>query len=174
MRPGNLERNNYVRKQIETATIKQLEDRELKDISINEIVEAAGVSRVSFYRNYEDKEDIVRTCIARLILDWHGKNAERFDQAKKENGNDDVMLTSLFNFLQKNKDLMMLLEKRNLFYLFKDAFIGLYGPKPEYPNVGAYVSAYVFYGMYGWIEEWVKRGMQESGDEMISLLHQNR
>lgn len=174
MRLGNLERNNYVRKQLEKASIELLKEKELKDITINEIVDAAGVSRVSFYRNYEDKEDVISTFIARLILDWHTKNVKQFEEAKKNTGTDDLMLKSLFNFLKENKDLMVLLQNRKLFYLFRDAFIGLYGPKPEYPNIGAYISAYAFYGIYGWIEEWVKRGMQESGEDMINLLKQSR
>jgi len=162
MRPGNAERNNYVRSHIEDATMELFAEKELRDISIGEIVERAGVSRVSFYRNYEDKEAIVKSYISKLILGWHQENDERFTQAKLETGNDDVMLSSLFGFLKSHEQLFLILEKRNMFYLFKDAFLGLYGPKPEYPNAAAYASAFAFNGICGWIEEWVHRGMQES------------
>lgn len=46
----------------------------------------------------------------------------------------------------------------------------LFGPKPEYPNFGAYVAAYFSYGLFGWIEEWFARGMQETSEEMTILL----
>ena len=169
---SNLERNSYVREQIETATMHLLAERELREISVSQVTEAAGVSRVSFYRNYEDKEDVVKTYIGRLILGWHKENADRFVAAKAETGKDDVMFESLFGFLKDHVDLFTLLEKRGMFYLFKDALLGIYGPKPEYPNGVAYVSAFAFHGICGWIEEWVRRGMRESGREMVALLAQ--
>ena len=43
------------------------------------------------------------------------------------------------------------------------------GAKPEQPNVVAYTSAFIAFGLYGWIEEWFKRGMQESPEEMARL-----
>ncbi|MGN0597366.1 MAG: TetR-like C-terminal domain-containing protein [Ruminiclostridium sp.] len=39
----------------------------------------------------------------------------------------------------------------------------------EQPNVVAYTTAYLSYGLYGWIEEWFKRGMQETPKEMDEL-----
>ena len=34
----------------------------------------------------------------------------------------------------------------------------------------AYTTAYFSYGLYGWIEEWFKRGMKETPKEMAELL----
>lgn len=170
MRLGNQERNNYVREHIESATMELFMERDIRDISIDEIVDKAGVSRVSFYRNYEDKEDIIKTHISKLILDWHEENGERFAKAKEKTGNDNVMLSSLFGFLRKHENLFIVLKERGMFYLFRDSFLSIYGPKPEYPNGIAYVAAYAFYGICGWIEEWVNRGMPESEEEMMALL----
>jgi len=167
MRPGNLERNTYVRKQITKATLELLQDNELDKIPIGQIADRAQVSRVSFYRNYDSKEDVLKTHVARLMLDWDkslgGGN-------KPDGGLDDDQLASLFGHLKNHADLYQLLERRGLLYLLRDALKELYGPKPEHPNFGAYLAAFVFYGMYGWIEEWVARGMQESGEEMAALL----
>lgn len=172
MRMNNLERNKYVCEQIENAVLKLLQQKELNAISIKEITEEAQVSRVSFYRNYDDKEDVLKTYIGRMVLTWGEENKERFDKAKAESGNSNLMLSELFSFLKSHEDLIQLLQKRGLFDIFRDSFLELYGPKPEYPNAGAYLSAFFFYGLYGWIEEWVKRGMQESGDAMVQLFAQ--
>lgn len=43
------------------------------------------------------------------------------------------------------------------------------GPKEEQSNAEAYVSAYFSYGLYGFIEEWFKRGMKESSEEMAEM-----
>lgn len=170
MRLGNLERNAYVCKQLEDAMLALLKEKELKDISINELVDKACVSRVSFYRNYTDKEDLIKTALGRKILTWYKQNQEKFDKAKAESGSDNAMLSALFTFLKKDKELFLLLQERGLFYLFRDCFLELYGPKKDYPNGSAYISAFFFYGIYGWIEEWVRRGMQESGKEMMEML----
>jgi hypothetical protein len=52
----------------------------------------------------------------------------------------------------------------------KDVLVQICGPKPEYPNLGAYTAAFISYGLYGWVEEWIARGMQESPEEMAELL----
>ena len=44
------------------------------------------------------------------------------------------------------------------------------GPKPEYPNLGAYKAAFITCGFYGCIEEWIAWGMQESAEDMAARL----
>ena len=57
----NAEKNRFVKKKITDALLTLLETEELKGISVSRIAADAGVSRISFYRNYKDKEDILRT-----------------------------------------------------------------------------------------------------------------
>ena len=40
-------------------------------------------------------------------------------------------------------------------------------------NMAAYTLAFIANGVLGWIEEWLKRGMCESEETMISLLKMN-
>lgn len=157
-------KNTYVKHQITNSLLDLLKIKELKSISISELTSTAQVSRVSFYRNYDEKEDVLRGYLNKLILDWHVEYDESGVNSEEE------MLGSLFEHFSKNKSFYLLLSQRNLFYLLKDVLKELYGPKPEYPNFGAYVAAYFSYGLFGWIEEWFARGMQESAEEMTSLL----
>ena len=34
----------------------------------------------------------------------------------------------------------------------------------------AYTKSFIAYGTYGWIEEWINRGMQESAGAMAEML----
>lgn len=170
MRLGNIERNSYVKKQIESATIKLLKEKELKSITVNDIAEKSNVSRVSFYRNYESKEDIIKSYIGRQLYNWYSHNKENFIKMKAETGRDDEMLGSLFGLLIEHKDLYLLLYKRGLLYFLHDTLRDIYGPNHDYPNFHAYLMAFFIYGVYGWIEEWISRGMQESAQEMTILL----
>lgn len=168
MKMGNLERNTYVRERITNATLDLLKEKDMKKITVGDISEHAQVSRVSFYRNYDTKEDILKSYISKLLVDWQINSPEV--KQKEKTGKDDEMLGSLFGLLKEHSEFFLLLNNRSLLYLLRDSLKEIYGPKPEYPNFGAYFSAFIFYGIYGWIEEWIARGMQESTEEMTLLL----
>ncbi len=161
---NNEEKNTYAKTQVKNATIALLKERELDDISIGLISETAQVSRNAFYRNYKNKEEIVFEYIRDMILAW--------DQEYKKEGKDSnsEMYGSFFMHLSDNREFYLLLKKRNLFHLFLRVMISLFGPKPEYDNTWAYTTAFISYGTFGWIEEWISRGMQESAETMTALL----
>lgn len=54
--------------------------------------------------------------------------------------------------------------------LLKDIIFNIFVPRKEYPNFTAYTVAFIANRIYGWIEEWFLRGMQESGVEMTEML----
>ena len=57
---SNLEIKKLTRESIQTALILLLQEKKWEDITITNIVERAGVSRMAYYRNYESKEDILK------------------------------------------------------------------------------------------------------------------
>ena len=161
---NNTEKNSYVKKQITSALLRLLKDKELKDISVSEITTAAHVSRISFYRNYDDKDTIIKEYIHLTLNEWN-KN-----HPKTRQHTEDDILGDIFAYITEYKDFYLLLRDRGIFYFFKDIIMDALGPKAEYPNFGAYTAAFIANGIYGWIEEWFLRGMQESGEEMTKLL----
>lgn len=160
----NAEKNSYVKKQITNSTLRLLKEKELKDISISEITTTAKVSRISFYRNYDDKDTIIKEYISLTLNEWNK------DHPKVGEYTEDDILGDIFAYIIEYKDFYLLLRDRGIFYFFKDIIIDILGPKAEYPNFGAYTAAFIANGIYGWIEEWFLRGMQESGEEMTRLL----
>ena len=40
---------------------------------------------------------------------------------------------------------------------------------PEMQNLETYTKSFWAYVIYGWMLKWIKRGMQESGSELIEL-----
>ena len=67
MNMNNEQKNTWVKRQITAALLNLLKEKKLADISISELTDRAGVGRVSFYRNYQAKEDILREESDRLI-----------------------------------------------------------------------------------------------------------
>ena len=160
----NTEKNSYVKKQITNALLRLLKEKELKDISISEITATAEVSRISFYRNYDDKDTVIKDYIHLTLNEWN-KNHPKTSQHTE-----DEILGDIFAYITEYKDFYLLLRDRGIFYFLKDIIMDALGPKEMYPNFVAYTQAFIANGIYGWIEEWFLRGMQESGEEMTRLL----
>lgn len=74
-------------------------------------------------------------------------------------------------YLKQHSDIMILIQERGLFYLFKEGYLALWGPSAEMDNMTAYTLSFIANGVLGWIEEWLKRGMTESAETMIELLN---
>ena len=53
--------------------------------------------------------------------------------------------------------------------IMTETIIGTIQIMPEMPNLEAYMKSFWAYGIYGWMLEWIKRGMQESGNELKAL-----
>ena len=67
MNMNNEQKNTYDKKQILTALLDLLKEKPLSDISVSELTSKAEIGRVSFYRNYQNKEDILKEESDRLI-----------------------------------------------------------------------------------------------------------
>ncbi len=164
---NNTEKNTYVKNQIIDTSLKLLEENDWKDISISQITSSAEVSRNSFYRNFSDKEDILFQYTKNLITAWN-KEYEKLGLDSNSS-----LYSSLFQHLYENREFYLLLKKQNLFHLVLNVLLDMAGPKPEQDNMTAYVTSFISYGTYGWIEEWIARGMQESAETMAALLSSN-
>ncbi len=161
---NNIEKNTFAKNQVETAIIELLKDHEINELTIGDITSKAQVSRNAFYRNYTDKEGIIRSYLRNLYQLWK----RSFEQTGSTSNND--LYGSLFAHLKEYEDTYLLLEKRHLFYIFHQVMMEDSGPKPEDDNLTAYLKAFITQGSLGWIEEWIARGMQESADTMVALL----
>jgi len=75
-----------------------------------------------------------------------------------------------FTHLTDHADLYQLLYQRGLLCLLKNELMKLFGPKESYTNFPAYVSAFAADGLYAWVEEWLKRGMPESAEEIFRFM----
>lgn len=155
------EANEFVKECITTALLKMLKERDFSDITITDLVKRAGVSRISFYRNYESKEDVLRKHIHLLLKAWGNRY---------EGVNGTALIEAIFTHYQENSDLYVLLYKRGLSHISLQSLKDVCGPRQKQNNKAAYTSAFISGGLYGWIEEWFQRGMQESPKEMAAML----
>lgn len=67
------EANMRVKKNITEALLGLMQKKSFSDISITEIIRTARVARVSFYRNYSSKEDVLTTLIDDVLEQFRGE-----------------------------------------------------------------------------------------------------
>lgn len=161
---SNQSRNAYVTKHLTDALLTLLAEKPINEISISELCDAAGVGRTSFYRNYETKEDILKTHVNHLFHGWT-KEWKQTPELPL-----DRLIYLVFSHFEANYEFYSLLNDRGLIYLLKDIFLELCGFNPEQEVVAAYSSAYVAFFLYGWIEVWFRRGMKETAAELAGYL----
>lgn len=115
----NLERKNnkIVTESITMALIQLMEKKDFNDISITELTKRAGVGRVSFYRNFEDKKDVLRKYLNDIQYEFMlSRKTNRHDSNFTE------YITDLFAHLYNYRELAQLLLKADMFYLVKEQF----------------------------------------------------
>lgn len=168
MNSYNEKKNTYVREQLLNALLEMLKTQDLDSIVINDLVNKAGVSRVSFYRNYSDKKDILVQEERRLFREWN----KDYDARNKDQSLD--FNEELLNFYKSNAGFYMPLYKAGLSDIVLNTILSSAGIKDEDPNPIAYLKSSIAYMIYGWINEWMKRGMQESGTELSRMIKQSQ
>ena len=157
---SNEGRNLYVVRHITAALLELMESKQIDDISIGELCAEAGVGRASFYRNFESKEAVIARELKRRLDEWWLAAIARPDFNFVE---------ALFEHYYENRELCLLLYRQGLSHLTLQSIKAACGPRPEQSNGEAYAAAFLAYALYGWLDEWFNRGMQETPEEMAAL-----
>lgn len=163
MNMNNEQKNTYVKKQITAALLALLKEKPLSAISISELTSKAEIGRVSFYRNYQSMEDILKQESDRLIKEW-GRLYESNPESSPE-----TLFPSLFDFYRDHKEFYTTLYDAGMSSIMMETIINTIHITPEMQNLEAYMKSFWAYGIYGWMIEWIRRGMQESGNELLTL-----
>ena len=163
MNMNNEQKNTYVKKQITAALLALLKEKSLSAISISELTSKAEIGRVSFYRHYQSMEDILKQESDRLIKEW-GRLYESNPESSPE-----TLFPSLFDFYRDHKEFYTTLYDAGMSSIMMKTIINTIHITPEMQNLEAYMKSFWAYGIYGWMIEWIRRGMQESGNELLTL-----
>ena len=143
---------------------KLMQDKDYQDITISDIQHASGVSRSTFYRNFDTQDDVLR-----LMCD------RGFDEVfSKKNGL--IVSVNCFNYWYDNSDILEALMKAGHVDYFAQAFnahliernilIKHLNSEAEYQ----YFSSLLSYGIVGILTAWIERGRKESKAELMPIV----
>ncbi len=150
------EAHEIVTESITQALLILMKKKRLCDINVSELCQKAGVSRVSFYRNFNSLDDILTKYLKKCTDDWW----EEFSKKSEEEFHE-TFWQELLNQYRKNTELIHLLTENNVTYILKDHIFSCCGPKDTQDEKTAYICAAVAGAIYGFVDEWIKRGMSE-------------
>jgi len=164
----NNKRELSVAQYITNSLFELMKVKPYNDVSITEITDKAKVNRVSFYRNFTSKEDIINKWITSTTQNFLSKSDINY---QKDSTLD--YFTKLFTHLEKYKTEAMLIYKANLFNLLKDEFdnniINLH--KKEYSNYKSYfLAGGIFNVYYFWLINGCKETPQQVAEKLVDLM----
>ena len=141
---------------ISEALLKLMEKKPFKDINVSELCEKAGVSRVSFYRNFNSMPDILVHYLSTGMDAW-------WEDFIKRSGDDisETFWGELLTQYKKNERLILLIDKNDMSYIIKDQIFASCGPIESQSVEEQYVRAVIAGAIYGVVEQWIKTGMKE-------------
>ncbi len=163
--------NMFVTDCITTALFDLLKNKPMEDITITEIINRAGVSRMGFYRNYTSKEDIIEKFIFKCFFE----TIDEIEQKRSLNFNvPNIMQTTLEKFKQY-ADYTKILLDRNMDAIIHRCYemgaMYLANRQNKSSKIREY-SVCMFIGEILSIELcWLRNGMKESPKQLAKIYY---
>lgn len=169
---NNNSQNKFIKECIFTSLMILMEKNKFKDISITDITNKAGVSRMAYYRNYKSKEEIITNYIDELFTEYKNEISicEKSDNYRK--------LCLFFAYFRNQEKLVINLNNSNLNYLLLEKldkclyllFENFYCEKNHPPEIAKHYINLMAGGLYKVVIEWIKGGMVESNERMAEII----
>ncbi len=155
--------NEFVKNCITQAFVQLLREKDFGKISVTEICSKAGVARVSFYRNFESKEDILSKHIEKIFFDVQLN--ENVPQSRKKIEN---ICRRSFDLALENREFFSTLNRNGLLYMLFDQ-LKFFTPV-HIADAGKYtheIQPSFFAGAsYGVISYWIESGFKTPVDKL--------
>ena len=164
---GNAMTTEFLKECLADALIKLLRKKPLEKISVFEISETANVGRTTYFRNFSSKQEMITYKIIKLWKRW----AEEHDILERKNFTPENGL-AFFEYNYSIKDLLALLYERGLQTAIYNAFYEIMVPQYGENALECYKGRFYSCGLFGLLDEWIRRGFCETPQEMQEYINQ--
>ncbi|MCD8131767.1 MAG: TetR/AcrR family transcriptional regulator [Lachnospiraceae bacterium] len=155
----------YLKDCMADALIKLLKERSIDKITVQQITETAGVGRATWFRNFSNKNEAISFRLVRLWEKW----AEEHELKERRSFSiDNAETFFLYNY--EIKDMLLIIYQAGLQTSVYDAFYAIMVSENDDNPEERYRNRFYSYGLFGLLDEWIKRGFSESPDEMAKTL----
>lgn len=161
---GNAKTTEFLKECLADALIKRLKEKPMEKITVSEIAETADVGRTTFFRNFASKTEVITFKLIKLWERW----AEEHNMVERSRFTLDNA-TDFFEFNDSIKNLLVLIYNRDLQPTVYDAFYKVMMPQYGADAYECYQSRFYSYGLFGLLDEWIKRGFNETPAQMAEM-----
>lgn len=159
--------NEVVIESIIQATIHLMQKRSIDEISVTDIVKYAGVSRNSFYRNFNDKDDILRRCITNETECWLDDSHQKYESIFESDDFFVIILEHLYDF----REYIALLMRDKKMYLLEEEFD--YRVRTRLERItDPWHIAFMTGGLYKLFLYWAETGYQKTPQEIAAYMNE--
>jgi AcrR family transcriptional regulator len=167
MNIANNRRRRDSQEKIQKAFINLLQDRQMKDITVSDLIKATGLNRSTFYANYLDIYDLADKTRQMLEKDFSALFAD-YDYMNARDGAE-----KMFAHIKENQ----LFYKTYFKLCYDEKFlISTYDPKrAEKEQITQNIRYHIEFfrnGLNAIIKLWLVGGCKESPEEMAEVLKQ--
>ena len=163
-------------RQLSAGLFYHLENKPLDDISVTDICKRAGLSRRTFYRNCEEKEDLIRFSTEVLVR-------EQLSQVDFTSVDAHSLYSDFFLYWDKHRDFLRILYSSCLFDLFLREFVRISCDDMRYPlqektlegcadknQKRRFSNAFIIGGLGQMLAMWTEEGFKTSPEEMAESI----
>lgn len=158
------------------ALLQLMTEKPYNEISIKEITEKADLSRRTFYRNFNQKDDLLCE-YAHGLMEEYISDLREVAQPSAFN-----VMRVYFSFWKKHLDFLRLLEKNRLLYLVFEKHNealphirkAVYGTECTDVPLQEYTIAFNAGGFCNLLFAWLRRGAQESPEKMAAFFVESK
>lgn len=149
---------------IMTALLQLMEKKSFDQVSVTELCEKAGVSRMTFYRSFDGKTDVLRKKCAAITDEFVRTSGISYRKDPLRS-----YFTKLFTHLLNNRGTALLLLRDGLLWVVKDdidrVFLTAYAGVYE-----EYKTRFITGGIFDVYRLWLENGCRETPEEMALRL----
>lgn len=160
------ETTQYLKGRIADALIQLMNDTPVEKIRIQEITELAGVGRMTWFRYFGSKTDVLVFKLQQLWKEWIDENPCRCRIGSYEHA------LWFFSFGYSIRPLLTLLYRQNQYDVLLRAFLQYASTVESVPRREQYHEMFFAYGMLGIVIKWTAAGFQETPEKLAALCTQ--
>lgn len=161
------QKENLTKSYIYKAFIHLLEKQAFDEISVCDISKKAGVSRMSFYRNFSSKEDLVIQGLSEISKNIHNKLEN--EQTKSQYS----LAKAIFEEFRFAKNIISSFKDTNMSKTFGEEIskkLAETMPNDYISKTSKYIPVFILGAIASTLLTWLKNGAEEEPEDMAKMI----